>query len=196
MRCAVLVGVGMLMMAACGVAQERPTTGPKGVLSGTMVANKESYVLDPAQAGKEFRDKVEQLRGAGRGGGANAPMPPGVDLTLKITNTSEKAVRFEVGGDSSVVRLEVKGPGAVTWERMVPMTREFRMGTPVTLEPGKSHEMKISSLAAGERGMTQYSYWTEPGEYTVGATLRVTMEGEEKPTEMLASSVKVKVMKE
>jgi len=197
MRCAMIAGTSALLLwAALALGQGAAATAPQGALSATLVANKESYALDPGQSGKEFRDKIDGLKQARGRGGAAAPMPPTVDLTLKITNTSEKAVKFEVGGDSSLLTLELKGPGAVTWERMIPMTREFRMGTPVTLEPGKSYEMKISSLAAGERGMTQYSYWTEPGDYSVGATLSVTQEGKDKPTLVKAEGVKLKVTKQ
>jgi hypothetical protein len=46
---------------------------------------------------------------------------------------------------------------------------EFRIGRPVVISPGKSHDIKITSLAFGQRGVSQYAYWTEPGEYTLVA---------------------------
>jgi hypothetical protein len=91
------------------------------------------------------------------------------------------------------MQLALTGPGAVTVENMVAMTMEFRIGAPVNLAPGQSHDIKISSLAFGMRGITQYAYWTEPGDYTLAATL-VYGQGDGKPQGKVESgAAKLKV---
>jgi hypothetical protein len=68
--------------------------------------------------------------------------------------------------------LELKGKGAVSVAPNIIMTREFRIGRPVEIAPGKSYEIPIMQLKYGLRGVSQHAYWTEPGEYTLGATYR------------------------
>ena len=66
---------------------------------------------------------------------------------LHITNTTDKDVVINVNGDDSRLELKLEGPGAVTIDNLVWMTREFRVGTPVTIAPGKSYDVNIASLA-------------------------------------------------
>lgn len=173
-----------LMVFLAGVADAQPATqsakkapvaGEKNSdgLTATLVANKDTYKLDPAQSGKDFRDKVAPF-GERRGGvGLNrTPTPPAVDLSLVITNTTNQNVTITLGGDSSQIQLVLQGNGAVSADNLVAMTREFRMGNPTTLAPGQSTEVKITSLAYGTRGISKYAYWTEPGDYTLSATLQ------------------------
>jgi len=145
--------------------------------------------LDPAQSGKEFRDKIEAMRkGAGR-----PPAPPQVDLVLRLTNTTEKDVTILVGGDDSNVSLKVEGPGAISIMPNMPMTMEFRIGKPVVIPAGKTADIKITSLMNGMRGMTEYNYWTEPGEYKVTATLTYPNPVGEGQTKVSSGAAKVTV---
>ena len=43
------------------------------------------------------------------------------------------------------------------------------------LAAGKSHTIPISALSYGARGMGNYAYWTEPGEYTLTATFNTAL---------------------
>src|SRR5262245_28658257 len=54
-------------------------------------------------------------------------------------------------------------PGALRTELRLPKGTAFG--------PGKSHTFKLSSLRFGFRGGSHAAYWTEEGEYTLGATL-------------------------
>ena len=119
------------------------------------------------------------------------PAPPAVDLTLRITNTTDKDVTISVGGDDSQMQLTLEGPGAVTVNNLVAMTMEFRMGRPVTIAPGKTYEQKITSLAFGMRGISQHAYWTEAGDYTLTATL--TYGTGEKQGKVASAPAKLKV---
>jgi hypothetical protein len=139
---------------------------PKAPLKAELVAEKDTYELTPAASGKEFADK---LRAAEKQGQMPAA-PPKVKLTLRLTNTGDAPVTIQVGGDGSRVDLSLQGPGAVSISPPLAMTMEFRMGRPVKTEPGKSYDIPITSLASGMRSIGKFSYWTEPGDYTLKAT--------------------------
>jgi hypothetical protein len=174
---AVMVGlVGVSLAAETKPAATKPAekkvegVGEKNEvgLVATLVADKGTYKLDAKQSGKEFREKLQEM-----GGELNAKLPeaPAVEMTLKVTNKSDKEVTISLGGDDSRVDLKLEGEGAVTKESSAPMTMEFRLGKAVKLAPGKSHEIKITSLSFGNRGMSHKAYWTEAGEYSLSATL-------------------------
>jgi hypothetical protein len=167
------------LVALCAATAPAPTpptpatapAGPKNDqgLTAAIVINKDTYAIPAGQAGKEFRDRLTAANAAR--GMARLPQPPAIDLSFRITNTTNAAVTITYGGDESQMNLNLQGPGAVTVDNNVAMTMEFRMGKPVTLAAGKSYDIKISSLAFGTRGISKYAYFTEPGEYTVTATL-------------------------
>jgi len=171
-RLTALAAVGLMALAGAARAAEPP---PAPGLKGVVIANKAAYRLDPAQRGQAFRDKLAAIKKARR---PLPVQPPAVDLTLRITNTSDGDITVKLGGDESRVLLTLAGPGAVTVPNMVAMTMEYRMGKPVTIGPGRSHDIAIQSLLFGIRGISDGAFWTEPGEYTVGATL-VTLLGEQ-----------------
>ena len=177
---------GLVVMMMAGVALAGEPAGLKAVV----VANKDKYVLDPAQSGKAFRDKLEEAR---KGMKEVPGKPPVVDLTLKITNESDKDVTVNIGGDESRVILKLAGPGAVTVPNLVAMTMEFRSGAPVTIGPGKSYEIAITSLMFGARGVSEAAFWTEPGEYTIAAELQAAQG--EAMVRVVSEPVKVGVTK-
>jgi hypothetical protein len=196
-----VVSVFLLAAASAPATGPAPVPGPKNEqgLTAVLMADKATYTLDPAQSGKDFRDRLSPPGNArgGRGPAGGLPKPPAVDLTMRITNNSDKDVTIMVGGDDSQMQLKLAGPGAVTVENMVAMTMEFRIGKPVTIAPGKTYDTKITSLAFGMRGISQYAYWTEPGEYTLTATL-VYGQGDGKPqgkVESGAAKLKVEAAK-
>lgn len=178
-----------------------PVAGPKNAqgLTAALIVNKNSYVLNAAQSGKDFHDMIAGLQKAnsGEGGGLRAralPKPPAVDLTFRITNTTDAPVTISVGGDDSQMNLVLEGPGAITADNMVAMTMEFRIGTPVTIAPGQTKDVPISSLSFGMRGISKCAFWTEVGDYTITATL--TYGDGEKQGAVTSGAAKVKVTKE
>jgi hypothetical protein len=173
-----------------------PVAGPKNELGLTavLIANKDTYVLNVNQSGKAFRDQVTAIKNARGGMGGRLQQPPMVDLTLRLTNTTANAVTISVGGDDSQITLALDGPGAITADNNVPMTMEFRIGNPLTLAAGKSADIKISSLAFGMRGISKYAYWTEPGDYTITATLLYS--SGEKQGSVSSGPAKLKITKE
>lgn len=97
---------------------------------------------------------------------------PDIELSYRITNSGRQPVTFEHGGDSSTHELRLKGPGALDRPFQGMMTMEFRMGTPITIEPGKSREVAIKQLSYGTRNL---SHWliTKAGEYEASLVLRI-----------------------
>jgi hypothetical protein len=190
--CAAVMGAAPV--PATPASAPAPVAGPKNEqgLTAAIVVNKNSYLLNAAQSGKAFRDQVDAAKNARGAGGLS--QPPAVDLTFQITNTTDKDVTISVGGDDSQINLVLDGPGAITANNNVAMTREFRRGKPVLVAAGKTADVKISSLAYGMRGISKYAYWTEVGDYTITATLTYGIDS--KQGTVTSGSAKVKVTKE
>ena len=115
--------------------------------------------------GEEYRKLLKEGEKEGK-----MPAPPKVDLTLEITNTSDKDVKIWSGGDPGVIGLTLAGPGAVNAKPQLAFTTDFRAPTPTTLAPGKSLVISLTKLSSGFRGISALNYWTEPGEYKLTAT--------------------------
>src|SRR5262249_1804212 len=145
--CVQLAGLLMLMGLGLGATTPKPPgSGPASApaaLTASLIANKDSYVLDLSQSGKAFRDKLTELGKAHQG----MPPTPAVDLTLQLKNNSDKDLKILVGGDSSIIELKLEGPGAVMVQNTVMMTMDYKIGTPVTIGPGKTYDIKIGSLS-------------------------------------------------
>ncbi|HVT82141.1 MAG TPA: hypothetical protein VHM90_15975 [Phycisphaerae bacterium] len=212
MRFPAAVLVLVLAIAGAALAADTapataPTPGPKNDagLTATLIANKDTYVLNPGQSGKAFRDSLDQMKnnrggrrgmGMGGAGGGSLPAPPQVDMVLRITNTTDKDITIGTGGDDSQINLKLEGPGAVSMENLVAMTMEFRISKQTTLAPGKTLDIKVASLAYGMRGISQHAYWTEPGEYTLTATLTYgTPDGQQDKVSSSPTKVKVEAPK-
>ena len=151
------------LVASAGGADLIAVSKPAPGLTTTLVSAKDSYPLDPAQSGEAFR---KSLAGNGR-----KPAASKVDLTLRVNNPTDHAITFSYGGDDSNITFNLEGPGATTVQNNVMMTREFRPSEAITLKPGETHAIKIASLAGGLRGVSQMTYFTEPGDYKLSATL-------------------------
>jgi hypothetical protein len=75
-----------------------------------LVAAKTTYALDlQGMTAADFRKAIEEGAKSGK-----TPKPPAVDLTLELTNTSDKDVSIWVKGDATRVVLDLKGKGAVS----------------------------------------------------------------------------------
>jgi hypothetical protein len=160
-----------LFISSAAFAQKRVKPGAereveKSPLTATLIAKKDKYKIPEGQRGKEFAEAVSKpdLKAI--------PEPPAVDLVLELKNETEKAIVIIVGSDAGALDLKLDGPGAVTVQPPKAFTREFRGGKKVEIAPGKTHEIPIMQLMHGLRGLATHSYWTEPGEYTITATLR------------------------
>ena len=185
---ALLPILAILVLVPTIHAGDQEKTTPKPALSATLIANKDTYTLDPAQSGEAFRDSLKNLPKSHD----PAPAAPKVDFTLRITNNSQADQTFAIGGDESQLDLKLEGKGAVTIDNLIAMTMEFRSGAPVTLAPGKTYDIAITSLSFGSRGIGRLAYFTEAGDYKLTATLITTQNEKELKISSDAVAFKVK----
>jgi len=160
--------VFLFLLGAMTVSAQnaRPVPTEMKGLKAELVARKTEYRLDSAYRKKGFAKELKKSRG-------KEPEPPQVYLELVLTNTGDAPVEIRPGSDGQILELTLEGPGAVTHARHVMMTSEFRMGERVVIAPGKKHTIPITRLAFGLRGVSKYAYWTKPGDYKLGALLRL-----------------------
>lgn len=140
------------VIALALLATSQTFAAEKPALTATLKSNKESYAIDPKIA-------IESKR-----------HPAKVDLTLTIANNSDKEIKFNLGGDESMLNFTLKGKDAVTFNPDIAMTEEYRAGKPATIAPGKTFDIPITSLAGGQRGMTELSYFADAGDYELSVT--------------------------
>ena len=114
----------------------------------------------------------------------------GIELKYRIINTSDEAITFEHGGDSTSVLLEVTGPGSVNLPYKGVMTMDFRLGRSITVESGKSKEFAITELKYGKRDMSRWLI-TKAGDYEVVLTYAANIGGER--VELKSSAAKFAV---
>ena len=103
--------------------------------------------------------------------GDRVPPAPKVDLKLVVKNTSKDEIQLWTSGDPVTVSLTLKGKGAVSAKPNLAFTTDYRLPTAVKVGAGKTVELPIQSLTGGFRGASEFSYWTQPGEYDLVATL-------------------------
>ena len=112
----------------------------------------------------------KQLKDAEKTG--RYPQPPAFEMVLELRNRSKQEVQVWHKGDPVHVTFELKGPGAVSHKPRLAFTADFRLPEAVKLEPGKTLTIPLKGLTGGFRNASEYTYWTEPGEYTLTATLK------------------------
>jgi|GEM_PF-1073740 len=112
---------------------------------------------------KPDRDKQRELEGIISSG---YKLTQGTALTLRLTNTSEKAVTINYGGDTSAHTLTITGPEALNLPFTGMMTREYRMGKATTIAPGKLLDFPLPELRYGKRDSSRWLL-AAPGEYKI-----------------------------
>lgn len=172
-RIGLFAGLVVAMFASVLMAQgDEPVKRParpepaKSPLVATLIANKDTYTIPEGQRGKDFAAKVKS---PSKG---ETPEPPAVDMVLQLKNPTDKPITILVDSDAGSLDLKLEGPGAVIGDGRRIFTREFRLGKPVEIAPGKTYEIPIKALRFGFRGVAQHAYWTEPGTYQIIASLR------------------------
>jgi hypothetical protein len=164
-----LLSVAVVAAALTARADEPKKDAPKAAdlpIKAKLIAKKDTYTLD--LGGKSVEEFNQALKDAEKTG--KYPPAPAVELTLELTNTSDKDVKLWVEGDPNQVMLTLKGPDAVTVAKKAAFTADFRGPKTMTLAPGKSYTVAVNSLQFGFRGASQAAYWLKPGEYTLSAS--------------------------
>lgn len=180
----------VLLTAPFGFAQDRPKIMNKtdSDLELKLVAKKDTYKSPAEWRGEKLKDKIA----------ADAfPKPPAVDLELQIANKGKVEKSLRLDSDAGRLILELKGPGAVSAATRRMFTQEFRAGKVVKIKPGETHTIPWKQLSYGHRGVEYSAYWTEPGEYTLGAKLLLPLDpddyGKPERLELAAEPIKLKV---
>lgn len=148
---------------------DKPSADPAGTpLELTITGKATTYTLDTAGlSAEDYRKKLADEAKTGK------PLAvPAIDLAAEIKNTSDKPVQVWTTGDPVLLTLDLKGKGAVNLDPALAFTREFRIPKSVEIPPGKSFVMPLTSLTSGFRGRSHVSYWTDPGDYELVATLK------------------------
>jgi hypothetical protein len=158
-----LLVLGLVLLASGLISAEpNPCPAPPEPLSAQLVAKKRTYVLD--RQGMTAEKYLKAIT-------AGTISPPEVDLVLELTNNTDKPMRLRMTGTAPSLTLDLKGKDSI-----VSRTTTERVRQPITyinLEPGKTHELPIKSLAGFTRGaQRQQWFWTEAGEYQLGATFQ------------------------
>lgn len=164
-----VVVLGTVALPGPGDAIPKAGTEPRGVpLDATLTAREATYALDLGGVKPEtFRRQIAEGDSTGV-----YPLTPRVDLQLEIRNTSRKEIQVRFRGTRQIILLYLEGPGAVsvTYKRRT-TDRTFSPGEAITIGPGKSQTLRITTLTYGVRD-GQGAYWTEPGDYTLTASFR------------------------
>jgi hypothetical protein len=152
--------------------KEKSKSDPAGVpVEIKVVLRKDTIPLDlGGQSTEEFKKALDEAKKTGK-----YPAATAVDLEVVFTNTGEKDISLQFGGDSNRLNLEVKGPGAVSAETQRIFTREFRAPKPVVIAAGKSHSIALKGLQYGYRGVSHQAYLTAPGDYTITAVYQTAV---------------------
>ncbi len=181
MRLLLLTGLLAAMFPSFSVAEEKKEEKPVDLPVKTkLVAKKTTYTLDlGGKTGEEFRKQLKDAEKNGR-----MPAAPTVDLTLEITNTSDKAIKIWTSGDPVHLELTLTGPGAVMASPRLAFTTDFRGPAATVLDPGKTLSIPVTKLQYGFRGASLMSYWTEPGEYKLAATYKTAIQPPPKGTKL------------
>jgi hypothetical protein len=168
-----MLALAFAVVAGVAVAEdkkaERPKPDPETTpLELTITGKTAKYTLDTG--GLSPADYAKQVEAAAKAGKPVAPAV--IDLALEIKNTSDKPIKVWTTGDPVLLTLTVKGKGALNLDPLLAFTQEFRLPRAVEIEPGKTHMIPLKSLKSGFRGQAHFSYWTEPGEHELTATLK------------------------
>lgn len=186
-----LWSIAMLVTTAAPHAQEKDKSMSKSDpnLELKLVAKKDTYKIPAEWRGGKLKEKIAVDA---------IPKAPEVDLELQIINKGKSDRMLRVESDAGKVLLELKGPGAVSAPAMRFFTQEFRAGKVVTIKPGETHSIPWKKLAYGHRGAEFSAFWTEPGDYTLVATLILPDDPMDvgKPGKLELTSAEVKIRAE
>ena len=147
---------------------DKGKTDPPGVpLEAVLTTKKASYPLD---LGGKTADEVRKMIDSG-----DYPAAPTVDLTLELKNTGDKDLQIRMGGTTTIIDLDLQGPGALTVPLKGRITNKLAIAPmTITLERGKSQTIPITSLSFGFKG-SHSAYWLAPGKYTLAASYKTTV---------------------
>jgi hypothetical protein len=155
----------------------RDNLAPPAVLQSRLAAR--TFMLN--LAGRSPEEYRRELRAAG------LPRGPRVDLALEVRNDSTQPLVLHVGGERTLLRFDLRGPGTLTLfgKGESPPFLEPRT---VKLDPDASYYLPIPYLIGGRPDRLQGVYWTAPGRYTLAVHYRVGVEDEGRTRDLNVST--------
>jgi hypothetical protein len=133
---------------------------PEAMIAPAMVLRK---------ADKVIHDSLEAVSTPhGVQGGA-----PKVPLALRVTNTADRGVLIRTDAPSTLLELELKGPGVQSRPVLDPAAPSPLSPRLLALKPGETRSIQVHRLESGRRGAWTAWSWTMPGDYTLAVRLRV-----------------------
>jgi hypothetical protein len=125
-------------------------------LSARLLANKKEFILDrQGMTAEQYRKAIE----------TGKVSLPEVNFALEVTNTTKKDLRVRISGAVPKLILYLKGKGVVTRSTTEPRQKV----ADITLKPGQSHSLAITTLTGIASTRRTQFFWTEAGEYTLTA---------------------------
>ena len=133
-------------------------------LAVKLIVAKSEYKIDTA--GRELPQFAKEMRAIDRkafinGGGTPLIKPTKLGIFLELTNTSNKDIKLELGGDKGEVGVLGKGAGFLSIITAQNHIDELRGGIGFMLKPRQSHRISFS-MVSGFRS-SNHNFWTQPG---------------------------------
>ncbi len=162
--CQLTLPVLTLLVAPVFAQDKADPTKSNLPIEAKLILKKTTFKLEPSS--DELKKQLKDAEKTGR-----YPTPPVFEMALEVRNRSDKEVQVWHKGDPVSVTFELKGPGAAKRTPRLAFTAIYHVPQAIKLAPGKSLTMPLRGLTGGFRGASEYTYWTEPGEYTLTAKL-------------------------
>jgi hypothetical protein len=148
-----------------------PVGAKPDALLGPAVTNAFTFALNlHGKAAKDFREQLPAAAGTGR-----LPLPPEVDLSLELHNMTRGELQVAPQASHTELWLDLTGPGVMHVAGPAGLDEPFLSATTVAVAPGQRCAVPIRRLVDGSRGALRYTYWTEPGDYTLTLRYRVAV---------------------
>jgi hypothetical protein len=186
LRIPLIVSLFVLASANCAKSQDKPvksedkpvdpdkaSTLPAGLPLELRIINSSLEAYEVDSRGDPFYKFQEKIKKAVEGG--IRLYPTKVEMELEFKNTGTSAVQIWVGGDSTLLTLNLQGNGARTAEVKPTPSNKVIPPVVVKIPAGKSHRIPLTELAYGFRNESIYAYITETGQYHLSATFRTAI---------------------
>lgn len=148
----------------------KPSTEPKNLPLELKIINNALEAYDVDARGDPFYKFQENIRKRERSG--TLLFATQVEMELEIKNTGIAPIQILISSESTQLVLDLTGNGAMTAHATSATSRDPVVPQPVTINPGKSYKMALTSLASTFRNQTTHCYVTEAGLYQLSVKLR------------------------
>lgn len=139
-----------------------------------------------ARAGNTLRNELMQAERDGK-----LPLPPAVRLELAVVNRGKRPVEVRLGDAEAKLSLDLAGDGVIRLAAPGAEIPETLRAQTLRLEPEKQLVLQMDRLVAGTPDKLEYIYLTEPGEFKLTPSLRLTADG--KAMTVTGETVQIKV---